>query len=319
MSGLSKLEIPDGVIESKQFFSGLIERRKLNHKFEYYKFDVVCTENFLINFQDTTDAAFYLCVNLSENNALELNFSKGSDESIVIPSYTSFLMPFESEGCLIFSDAANKDYNFVLLKIFKKFLAKEELCVLEAIYTEKMSKDISELGSHLIPNLSLCKIARKLNNLTKDSCENKFIAAGYCNIIIGLKLVELNETSKVHKLGFLQSREINELELLTDKIKRNPEVQYSIDSICRETGISVSKLQAGFKEMHNCTVAIFIRNVRLEKALELFNSTDLNVYQIVYSVGFNSRSYFSRIFKERFKCSPKLYQKKLKNVLLNDS
>ncbi|RXJ44361.1 helix-turn-helix domain-containing protein [Gelidibacter gilvus] len=40
----------------------------------------------------------------------------------------------------------------------------------------------------------------------------------------------------------------------------------------------------------------------------------MNISEIVYSVGLSSRSYFCRIFKKRFKCSPKLYQQRLKQI-----
>ncbi|GAA0872142.1 hypothetical protein GCM10009117_12890 [Gangjinia marincola] len=66
--------------------------------------------------------------------------------------------------------------------------------------------------------------------------------------------------------------------------------------------------------MHNRTVADYVRNVRLDKAEELMRTTDLNISEIVYSVGLTSRSYFCKIFKQKYKCSPKQYHMKLQKA-----
>ena len=73
------------------------------------------------------------------------------------------------------------------------------------------------------------------------------------------------------------------------------------------SGLSPFKLQEGFKTTHGRTVADFIRNVRLEKAEELIKTTDLNISEIVYTIGLSSSSYFSKIFKLKYNCSPKDY------------
>lgn len=43
-------------------------------------------------------------------------------------------------------------------------------------------------------------------------------------------------------------------------------------------------------------------------AEKLIKTTDLNISQIVYTIGLSSRSYFSKIFKEKYKCSPREYE-----------
>ncbi|WP_369993860.1 helix-turn-helix domain-containing protein [Winogradskyella sp.] len=43
---------------------------------------------------------------------------------------------------------------------------------------------------------------------------------------------------------------------------------------------------------------------RLDKAAQLIQETDYNVSELVYSIGFSSRSYFSKIFKQRFGVLP---------------
>ena len=48
----------------------------------------------------------------------------------------------------------------------------------------------------------------------------------------------------------------------------------------------------------------YIRYTRLEAARDLIRTTDLNISQIVYTIGFSSRSYFSKIFKNKYGITP---------------
>ena len=51
----------------------------------------------------------------------------------------------------------------------------------------------------------------------------------------------------------------------------------------------------------------FIRSIRLKRAAQLLLQDDSSVSDIMYMVGFNSQSYFSKIFKEEFGCMPREY------------
>ncbi|WP_179346163.1 helix-turn-helix domain-containing protein [Winogradskyella ursingii] len=114
--------------------------------------------------------------------------------------------------------------------------------------------------------------------------------------------LEANQTNLSH----LESQQIRKIsEFVIDHI----EIQHSIKSLCRECGLSPAKLQEGFKAMHGTTVSDFIRNKRLEKAERLFKTTDHNVSEVVYIVGITSRSYFCKIFKNKFGYSPSMFIK----------
>lgn len=112
----------------------------------------------------------------------------------------------------------------------------------------------------------------------------------------------------------LNPTELNKINILSDQIRENPEVQYSLGYLTSESGLSQAKLQEGFKSLFNRTVTDFIRHMRLTKAEELISTTDLNMSEIVYSVGFTSRSYFSKIFRNEFNCTPKQYKNEVKNI-----
>ena len=103
--------------------------------------------------------------------------------------------------------------------------------------------------------------------------------------------------------------ELQQVRKASEWVTNTLEQQHNVKSICKQSGLSPAKLQAGFKFMHGTTVSDFIRNKRLDRAETLFCTTDCNVSQVVYMVGITSRSYFCKIFKARFGDSPSAYIK----------
>ena len=99
------------------------------------------------------------------------------------------------------------------------------------------------------------------------------------------------------------------------KIVKNPAKNYTLEDLSLDSGLTQAKLQDGFKFLYNRTVTEYIRHIRLESARDMLKSTDLNISQIVYSIGFSSRSYFSKIFKEKYGITPNGFKKKLLTVV----
>ncbi|MEO8774413.1 MAG: AraC family transcriptional regulator [Gelidibacter sp.] len=309
MNPLNSFDIREGNNTDKQYYEGYIQKNNLTEVLESYGFKLQTHHGCHINFESQKDSAVYICVNLSSKLSLDLTCHISE---IVIPPFASLLVPFQEAEKISFKCKPNTNYDFLLLKVYQPHLDIIHMELLQNLQGDDVFLNPFKSQKRLLPNLAICEFAKKLNLLDMTSGENKFMARGYSNILIGMKFKEiLIEQSS--KTNLLSNYEIQQLELVTDQILENPQNDYSIKELCKRTGLSVSKLQAGFKEKHECTVTIFIRNVRLEKALNMLQNTNLNISEIVYSVGLSSRSYFCRIFKKRFKCSPKLYQQRLKS------
>jgi AraC-like DNA-binding protein len=51
----------------------------------------------------------------------------------------------------------------------------------------------------------------------------------------------------------------------------------------------------------------FIRTIRLQRAAQLLEKSQLTVSEIAYQVGFNNPKYFSKYFKDEFNVLPSAY------------
>ncbi|MCU4163427.1 hybrid sensor histidine kinase/response regulator transcription factor [Carboxylicivirga caseinilyticus] len=72
-------------------------------------------------------------------------------------------------------------------------------------------------------------------------------------------------------------------------------------------GLSANQAYRKIKALTGQTVKEFIRNQRLKTAASLLLQKKRSISEIIYMVGFSSPSYFTRCFKEFYKCTPKEY------------
>ena len=67
-----------------------------------------------------------------------------------------------------------------------------------------------------------------------------------------------------------------------------------------------------FKKHMHMTVIEYLNNLRMEKAVELFEQGYTSIIEVSMSVGFHSLSYFHKIFREKFSMTPKQFLQQLK-------
>jgi AraC-like DNA-binding protein len=79
---------------------------------------------------------------------------------------------------------------------------------------------------------------------------------------------------------------------------------FRVPQICRAIGMSQAQLYRKIKALTGQSAGIFVRSVRLRKALHLLRTSSLNVSEVAYEVGFKSPVYFSQMFRQTFGESP---------------
>lgn len=133
--------------------------------------------------------------------------------------------------------------------------------------------------------------------------------------ILSMHILEHDKAIKNSKppTSLLKS-ELKTVRQIARKIINNPSEEYSLESLSRQAGLSQYKLQEGFKLLYTRTVTEYIRHTRLEAARDYIRNSDMNISQIVYSIGFSSRSYFSKIFKKKYGLSPSEFQNNVQNA-----
>jgi AraC-like DNA-binding protein len=73
-----------------------------------------------------------------------------------------------------------------------------------------------------------------------------------------------------------------------------------VEKLCRDIGFSRSQLYRKVKAVTGRSPVEFIRDLRLTKALSLIKENRYNLSEVALEIGFNSPSYFSKCFREKF-------------------
>ncbi len=87
------------------------------------------------------------------------------------------------------------------------------------------------------------------------------------------------------------------------------ESTFSIEQFSKATHMSRMQLHRKLKALTGLSASEFIRSQRLKLAAQILKSSDINISEVGYSVGFNDHAYFSKCFKEAYNCTPSEFSK----------
>ncbi|MCR6640009.1 MAG: AraC family transcriptional regulator [Sporocytophaga sp.] len=87
----------------------------------------------------------------------------------------------------------------------------------------------------------------------------------------------------------------------------NPEL--SILDVVNATGIYEQKVSSMIKKKTEMNFKQFLNSLRIAEAKRLLKTSDLQISEIAYKVGYGNVSHFNRVFKESEQCSPNDFRK----------
>ena len=148
------------------------------------------------------------------------------------------------------------------------------------------------------------------------------LAERLCWFVEG-EIIVSSEVTSLYRKESLQSvdrsKNIRELRPMDEKFL-NLLVEYTesfwnrsnlkVDDYCVCLGLSKSQVYRKIKYITGKSLNIFIKNYRLERALQLLNKRERNISEIAFDTGFNSAAYFSKCFFKSYGLLPSDYIKK---------
>lgn len=85
------------------------------------------------------------------------------------------------------------------------------------------------------------------------------------------------------------------------------DADFSVKVLSRELGMSRANLYKRMMALTRQSPMEFIRKIRLQRAGQLLEKSELTVAEVAYKVGFNSTKYFTKYFKREFNVLPSQY------------
>ncbi|WP_440903868.1 helix-turn-helix domain-containing protein [Catenovulum sp. SX2] len=85
--------------------------------------------------------------------------------------------------------------------------------------------------------------------------------------------------------------------------------ELNLELVCTQTGLNRGKVNELLKDELGLTFTGYLNKVRLTEAARLLtNKVDANVAEIAFAVGYKNVSYFNKLFKEEYACTPKSFK-----------
>lgn len=293
---------------NNSFAKGSITGASFNDDISYVQFDMTFSADVRMNILNLKSSPVYFAY-CSKGN-LSHSFGITGEERKLKTFQTAILSSKQDQEHVLFFEK-DKKTKFTLIIVGTHATVNQihslNENVRETFFGKNTVEDFFYIGSY---NLRIAEKIEQLNAVNQSGIVRNLLKEGILRIILAMEIQQHTDDliAATKDTNCLTLREMEEIKELSEAIKANPEEPFTIKSLSKKSGLSPNKLQEGFKMIHNRTVNDYITHMRVLKAEILIRTSDLNISEIVYCIGFTSRSYFSKIFKQKFNCSPKEYK-----------
>lgn len=262
--------------------------------------------HFLLN--RTHPLKFIFCSEGKVDHALEENQNVHTIETYqnVIVSSSGF------NGHILFFKA-NETANVVSLEIIRdlfKTRGNHHYVGLEPELRELFEDSVAETPFFYQGNYSIqaADIVEEITKKEHSGFLRSIFLEGKAYEMLAKQITQYQDDKHGDKTSVILRRsDVEKVKKAVAIIHDNLNQNLSVDYLAKEVGTNVNKLQEGFKYMFNLTVNKYMQQVKLEAAKKLLSHSEHNISQIVSMIGLNNRSYFSKIFKEKYGVSPKYF------------
>ena len=87
-------------------------------------------------------------------------------------------------------------------------------------------------------------------------------------------------------------------------IHQHSDDELSLTKVAKFSNISANHLSEKFKEVAGINFVDYVARIRIGKARDLLQSSNLRISEIAFAVGFQSLSQFNRVFRKLMRKSP---------------
>lgn len=273
------------------------------HVFETY----VEAEKVLLQFNDPVLASMIVgrkIMHLSNENSFD--FLPG--ESLILPA--------NEPMCIDFPEAKSDSPTRCLAMA----ISNDKIKQITTLMNETMPKadgvewDVMDYNFHFINDPSIYGIIKRLLYLFTENHPSKdFFVDNMLQELI-MRILQCN-SRKIHTNPNHKLYKTSRISFIVEYIKNNLDEPLSIACLSKKACMSESHFYKVFKNEIGLSPIEFINNERIKLAVKLLQNPNKKIKEVYFECGFESRSYFNRLFKREKLVSPSAYQSKFKTTL----
>jgi AraC family transcriptional regulator of arabinose operon len=155
--------------------------------------------------------------------------------------------------------------------------------------------------------------------LMRDAFEDLYACLNYHYSDAGLlamtsELIRLFSKMKLHQSAFQAQRKSAEGRTVgtIGFMQQHLDMSLTLGELAAHSGQSIPYYSKLFKERTNQSPMAYFIQLKVQKACELLDQTDLSIQEVAVKLGYDDPYYFSRIFKKVQGASPSIYRQSIK-------
>ena len=231
----------------------------------------------------------------------------------------SLVLPANESMCIDFPEAMAKNPTRCLAMA----ISEDKISKVLQFMNENMPKDskenwdIMDYNFHFVNDRGIFQIIQRLLFLFTEDHPSKDLFVDNMLRELIIRILQTNER-KIYSNATLSIKSESRLTEVIRYIRDNVHKSLQVEQLSKIACMSVSNFYRTFKSELGISPVEFINNERIKLAVGLLQDPKRSIKDVYLDCGFESRSYFNRVFKTRQKLAPGEYQSKIKKSRLLD-
>lgn len=145
-------------------------------------------------------------------------------------------------------------------------------------------------------NQSIIALLALLRNESETQLGSQSVINALANVLFTYLMRDYLEQSEIQH-SILAAFQDKRLQNAINAILNTPEADWTMDNLAERCLMSRSNFIRTFKEKTGLSAGKFLTEIRLQKAEQLLQYSQLSIQQIAFAVGYQSEAHFSKLFK----------------------
>jgi len=235
------------------------------------------------------------------DNMTAFNFLPG--ESLVLPS--------DEMMCIDFPEARMDNPTRCLAMAISEEKIRETIHFLNES-RQKVDGEwaFTDYSFHFTNDIAIQQIIHRLLFLATENHPSKDVFADLMLKELIIRILQ-TEAKKIYTEKTMQLSSSHRLAFIIEYIRNNLNKNLTIKELSDKVYMSESNFHRVFKNELAISPIEFINNERIKLAVSLLQNPNRRIKDVYTACGFNSLSYFNRMFKRKEQISPKAYQSQI--------
>ncbi len=223
----------------------------------------------------------------------------------------SLILPAGELMCIDFPEAQMDNPTRCLAMTISEEKIKNTVMLLNETMP-KVDKEwtFTDYNFHFTNDVAIHQIIQRLLFLFAENHPSKDMFADLMLQELIVRILQ-TENRKIYTEQSMNLSSNNRLAFVIEFIRKNLDKSLSIEELSNMVYMSESNFHRVFKNELGISPIDFINNERIKLATSLLHNPRKKIKDIYMECGFNSLSYFNRLFKRKKQVSPKAFQKQV--------